>query len=137
VIELMIHGRIAATLPLRPRTVLAMILLTRLGGRALALNPDLVERAESTPDTVLTLVDGTHFVVTESLAEIVRLMREHRAAVIVTAQYMEETGVLDADAAVAQAPPLRVVQGGNTDQATTTDHLEDGLRRLEHELGEG
>ena len=36
-----------------------MILLTRLNGPVFALNPDLVERADSTPDTVITLVDGT------------------------------------------------------------------------------
>ena len=35
-----------------------MIVLTRLNGHAFALNPDLIERAESTPDTVITLVDG-------------------------------------------------------------------------------
>ena len=36
-----------------------MILLTRLNGPPFALNADLIERAEATPDTVITLVDGT------------------------------------------------------------------------------
>ncbi len=40
-----------------------MILLSRLNGQQIALNADLIERAEATPDTVLTLVDGTKCVV--------------------------------------------------------------------------
>ncbi|MBI1844112.1 MAG: flagellar FlbD family protein, partial [Actinobacteria bacterium] len=36
-----------------------MIMLTRLNGQAFALNCDLVERIDITPDTVITLVDGT------------------------------------------------------------------------------
>lgn len=59
-----------------------MILLTRLGkGLPIALNPDLIERAEPTPDTVITLVDGHKLVVTESVAEVVELIRQWRASV--------------------------------------------------------
>ena len=35
-----------------------MILVTRLTGAAFAVNPDLLERVEATPDTVLTLIDA-------------------------------------------------------------------------------
>jgi flagellar protein FlbD len=63
-----------------------MIIVTRLNGQEFALNPDLIERADSTPDTVVTLVDGTKYLVTESLSEIARLIREYRAAVIAEAQ---------------------------------------------------
>lgn len=65
-----------------------MILLTRLNGPVFALNPDLVERADSTPDTVITLVDGTKYVVGESLAEVVALIRRYRASVVADAQQM-------------------------------------------------
>jgi flagellar protein FlbD len=58
-----------------------VIILTRLGGHALAVNPDLIERAESTPDTVLTMVDGHKLVVGESLDEVVDLVRCWRATV--------------------------------------------------------
>jgi flagellar protein FlbD len=58
-----------------------VIILTRLGGHALAVNPDLIERAESTPDTVLTMVDGHKLVVGESLDEVVELIRSWRATV--------------------------------------------------------
>lgn len=63
-----------------------MILLTRLNGPVFALNPDLVERADCTPDTVITLVDGTKYLVTESLSELVALVRKYRASVIADAQ---------------------------------------------------
>lgn len=58
-----------------------MIILTRLGGHALAINPDLIERAEPTPDTVLTMIDGHKIVVAESVDEIVELVRSWRATV--------------------------------------------------------
>lgn len=63
-----------------------MILLTRLNGPVFALNPDLVERADCTPDTVITLVDGTKYLVAESLPEVVALIRQYRAQVVVEAQ---------------------------------------------------
>ena len=59
-----------------------MITVTRLNGGAFALNPDLIERVESTPDTVITLVDSTKYVVRESVEEIVYRVREAKASVI-------------------------------------------------------
>ena len=38
-----------------------MIQLTRLNSQTFALNTDLIERIEETPDTVLTLIDGTRY----------------------------------------------------------------------------
>jgi flagellar protein FlbD len=66
----------------------ALILLRRLGGPVFGLNPDLIERAESTPDTVLTMVGGNKYVVCESLTEVTDLVREHRARVIAAAESM-------------------------------------------------
>jgi flagellar protein FlbD len=66
-----------------------VILLTRLGGPAFALNQDLIERADATPDTVLTLVDGTKYVIMESLDELIELVRTYRASVIAEAQHLE------------------------------------------------
>jgi flagellar protein FlbD len=72
-----------------------VILLTRLNGPAFALNPDLVERADSTPDTVITLVDGTKYVIAESLAELVSLIREYRASVVAEAQHLVSAPPVD------------------------------------------
>jgi uncharacterized protein YlzI (FlbEa/FlbD family) len=59
-----------------------VIILTRLGnGMQIAVNPDLIERAEHTPDTVITLVDGHKLVVEESLGDVVVLIRAWRASV--------------------------------------------------------
>jgi flagellar protein FlbD len=65
-----------------------VILLTRLNGPVFALNPDLVERADCTPDTVITLVDGTKYVVAESLPELVGLIRQYRAGIVADAQHL-------------------------------------------------
>jgi flagellar protein FlbD len=65
-----------------------MILLRRLGGPIFALNPDLIERAESTPDTVLTMVGGNKYVICEGLDELSQLILEHRARIIATAGNM-------------------------------------------------
>jgi flagellar protein FlbD len=78
------HGR--AFGDIQGRT--SVILLTRLNGPVFALNPDLVERADCTPDTVITLVDGTKYVVAESLPELVALIRQYRASVVAEAQQM-------------------------------------------------
>lgn len=59
-----------------------MIPLHRLRGEPFLLNPDLVEAIESTPDTVVTLVDGRKTVVAESPDEIAALIVRFRAAVI-------------------------------------------------------
>jgi flagellar protein FlbD len=64
--------------------------LTRLGGPVFALNPDLIERAEATPDTVVTLVNGSHFVIRESLEELSNLIRDYRATVIAQAQLLTD-----------------------------------------------
>jgi flagellar protein FlbD len=67
-----------------------VILVTRLNGPEFALNPDLVERADSTPDTVVTLVDGTKYVIAESVDELIRLVRLYRAGVLADAQRLTE-----------------------------------------------
>ncbi|GAA3801634.1 flagellar FlbD family protein [Nocardioides panacisoli] len=59
-----------------------MISLTRLSGSVFVLNADLVERVDATPDTVVTLVDGTKYVVTESLEEICELVVDYRGAIV-------------------------------------------------------
>src|SRR2546421_12988589 len=64
-----------------PRTDRDVIILTRLGGHQVAVTPDLIERAEPTPDTVLTMFDGHKIVVAESIDEVIRAVRSWRASV--------------------------------------------------------
>ena len=86
-----------------------MIIVTRLNGPAFAVNPDLIERAESTPDTVLTLVDGTKYVIAEPLERLIVLIRDYRASVIASAR-VHEAGLL----ADAQSAPTSATAGLGT-----------------------
>ncbi|NLB87728.1 MAG: flagellar FlbD family protein [Syntrophomonadaceae bacterium] len=47
-----------------------MIYLTRLNGEQIAVNVDLIEVMEQTPDTVVTLTTGKKFVVKEDIEKI-------------------------------------------------------------------
>jgi flagellar protein FlbD len=67
-----------------------MIILTRLHGTSLAVNCDLIERVEAAPETVVTLADGSRYVVSESLAEVVDKVREFRASVVKLAGRLDE-----------------------------------------------
>ncbi|GAB3861314.1 flagellar FlbD family protein [Dactylosporangium cerinum] len=88
-----------------------MILLTRLNGPVFALNPDLVERADCTPDTVVTLVDGTKYLIAESLPELVALIRQYRAQVVVDAQQLVgQTSAERAEDARERVKETNVVQ---------------------------
>lgn len=51
-----------------------MIELTRLNGRSITLNADMIVSVEETPDTVVTLNTGTKYVVKESRQEIINLV---------------------------------------------------------------
>jgi flagellar protein FlbD len=69
-----------------------VIILTRLGGHEMAVNPDLIERAEPTPDTVLTMVDGHKLVVAESIDEVIERVRTWRASVASRAYTLSQDG---------------------------------------------
>lgn len=62
-----------------------MIVVTRLNGSRFAVNPDLIERIHASPDTTLMLVDGSSYIVTEGLDEIIELVARYRAKVIALA----------------------------------------------------
>ena len=66
-----------------------MIRVTRLNGERFALNPDLIERVEGHPDTVAFLVDGTKYVVKESVDEVLVAIREYRAGILATSYEMD------------------------------------------------
>ena len=66
-----------------------MIRVTRLNGERFALNPDLIERVEGHPDTVAFLVDGTKYVVKESVDEVLDEIREYRARILATSYEMD------------------------------------------------
>ena len=70
-----------------------MIILTRLNGPRFAVNPDLLERVDTTPDTVLTLLDGTKYVVAEPVERVIDEVRAFRASVIAAARRWDDGAV--------------------------------------------
>ena len=55
-----------------------MITVTRLNGKELMINPDMIQHIEDTPDTVITLSDTKKFVVSEKSEEIRRRIIEFK-----------------------------------------------------------
>jgi flagellar protein FlbD len=82
-----------------------MILVHRLRGEVVWLNPDLIESIETTPDTVITLVDGRRAVVRDSAEDIVERMMTYRASVLVTADALRDRDL---------APSLRLITDGES-----------------------
>ena len=48
-----------------------MISVTRLNGKPLVVNVDLIRTIEENPDTTITLVNGDHIIVRESMSIVV------------------------------------------------------------------
>jgi flagellar protein FlbD len=84
-----------------------MIPLTRLNGDQVAINPDRIERADITPDVVLTMTDGSKFVISESLDELIDRIRLFRASVLALSHRL----VFEGDADGESDNRLRVVRG--------------------------
>ncbi|MFJ4252462.1 flagellar FlbD family protein [Microbacterium sp. NPDC090003] len=68
-----------------------MIIVTRLDRTRFAVNPDLIERVYSSPDTTLHMIDGGVYVVEESLDTVVELIVSYRARVLDAAQALGRT----------------------------------------------
>ncbi len=48
-----------------------MITVTRLNGRPLVVNAELIRTVEENPDTTITLINGDHLIVKESMKQII------------------------------------------------------------------
>ncbi len=48
-----------------------MITLTRLNGKKMVVNADLIRVIEENPDTLITLTTGDHLIVQESMRDVV------------------------------------------------------------------
>ena len=62
-----------------------MIVVTRLNLSRFAVNPDLIERVQASPDTTIVMVDGARFVVRESMEELIAQITAFRASVVAQA----------------------------------------------------
>jgi flagellar protein FlbD len=97
-----------------------LILLSRLGGEDFALNPDLIERAEATPDTVVTLVSGNKYVIAQSLDELIELISLNRAQVIASAEHLNGQTRAGSE---SSARPLRSAGSGRDPIGHTRDSV--------------
>lgn len=86
-----------------------MIALSHFGnGNRIALNVDLIEKIEETPDTVITLTNGARYLVQESLDEIIDKSIEVRARALYMAQHLPDPH---------ERQQLRLLHGDKPDEA--------------------
>lgn len=83
-----------------------MITVTRLDRSTYAINPDLIERIAESPDTSLHMVDGSTYIVAESMAQVIELIARYRAYVLAIAR--------DLTASAPADRPLSVVRPVDT-----------------------
>lgn len=56
-----------------------MIKVTKINGRELVVNADLIEFIETTPDTLISLTTGRKIMVLEDADEVIRMAMSYRA----------------------------------------------------------
>jgi flagellar protein FlbD len=101
-----------------------MIELTRLNGRPMVVNSDLIKTAEASPDTMLTLINGEKLIVREEISEVVEKILVYRARLLaVVAKRLHHFSDLERAAALASldaegqsAAPIPIKQGGDLRQ---------------------
>jgi uncharacterized protein YlzI (FlbEa/FlbD family) len=102
-----------------------VIAVTCRNGEHFSVDPDAIERIETDPDTVLVLVDGAKYVVDASFDDLVRTVRDHRAAAFLARERLVD-GYAATPAAVRMSrrhrpdgvrgePPIHVVPGRDED----------------------
>jgi len=86
-----------------------MIAVTCRNGEHFSVDPTHIERVETDPDTVVHLVDGTKYVVSESFDALLRTIRDHRAGVLVVQKRLSGgTAELADHASTVRSSALRI-----------------------------
>jgi flagellar protein FlbD len=102
-----------------------MIELTRLNGRSMVVNSDLIKTAEASPDTMLTLINGEKLIVREEISEVVDRILVYRARLLaVVARRLHHFPDLERAAALVSldaagspsAPPQKPKQDADDEQ---------------------
>lgn len=57
---------------------MSVIEVTRLRGKKIVINAELIEVVEETPDTVITLTSGKKFVVNETSEQLINLVIDYK-----------------------------------------------------------
>jgi flagellar protein FlbD len=71
-----------------------MIILTKINKAPIAVNSDLIQFIEETPDTVITLTNNDKVVVHESMSEVIQKVVHYRRQVnrLIEAEYDRQRG---------------------------------------------
>jgi flagellar protein FlbD len=71
-----------------------MILLTKINKAPIAVNADLIQYIEETPDTVLTMTNSEKVVVIESMTSIIQKIVHYRRMIsgMINAEYERQIG---------------------------------------------
>ena len=60
-----------------------MISVVRLDGKSMMLNADWIQSVEATPDTLITLTNGSKIIVQDSLDEVIAAFKAYKREVVV------------------------------------------------------
>jgi uncharacterized protein YlzI (FlbEa/FlbD family) len=71
-----------------------VIAVTCRNGEHFTIDPDHIERVETTNDTTLHMVDGSKYVIDQTLDELLRTVRDHRAAAFVFRNRLVDGGTV-------------------------------------------
>jgi uncharacterized protein YlzI (FlbEa/FlbD family) len=63
-----------------------VIAVTCRNGEHFSVDPEHIERVETSPDTIIHLVDGTKYVLSQPFDDLLRTIRDHRATLLVSQQ---------------------------------------------------
>lgn len=105
----------------------AVIVVTRLNGGMFGVNPDLILRVDSAPDTILTLIDGTKLIVEESLDEVIARVNEHRSRVLARSREIQQ---LSSDTASRVPHAVRDTAADDDDDPDDPPATSSPLRRV-------
>jgi flagellar protein FlbD len=69
-----------------------MVILTKINKAQIAVNSDLIQYIEETPDTVITMTNSDKVVVQEGMADIIRKVIQYRRRVnlLIEADYEQQ-----------------------------------------------
>ena len=67
-----------------------MIEVTKMNGRKVLVNPDLIELVEETPDTVVLFTTGRKIIIKESRQEVKNLVKSYKRDIFTNGLLREE-----------------------------------------------
>ncbi|WXR61793.1 flagellar FlbD family protein [Peptostreptococcaceae bacterium AGR-M142] len=57
-------------------------MVKRLNGESFAINENLIETIEETPDTVITLTNGNKYIVKEKIVDLIQQIKEFKKDIL-------------------------------------------------------